>query len=214
LRVAVDGGEAGKISGEIAWQQRALTLGLGAHTVRWSSTKDRSGARGQDQGWVDQVAFTVTPPPTTLYVDWRNATPNPNGSVGAPYPTLAQGVQAVANCGTVNVRAGSYAYPARLFTKCMRLESYDGLVKISPSGVGQLDASGPLGQLSQPARQADGSLAFSFNCVQGARCQVLTSTNLVNWEVWKDFTAEDDTTAFVAPDPASEPMRFFRVSVP
>jgi hypothetical protein len=215
LRVAVDGAEAGKISGETGWEQRSLVIPAGAHNLRWRYTKDMSLSRGSDAGWVDQVSFTATPPATLVYVDWRNTATNPDGTLAKPYPTVLQGVTALANGGTVQVRAGSYAYPPRLLNKRMRLESYDGRVLISASGNSVPDASAPpVGQLSPPMRQVDGSMTFHFTSLPGIRYQVLTSTNFATWEVWKDFTAEEVTAELVVPDATSEPMRFFRVITP
>ena len=215
LRVEVDGTEAGKISGEVDWQQRTLAIASGSHTIRWRYTKDPSIASGADRGWVDQVAFTALPVPNTVHVDWHNSNPGPDGTLAKPYPTLTQAVTAVANGGSVKVRAGSYAYPARILNKPQRLEAYDGRVIISASGARSVSITeAPLGELSPPLRQADGSMAFHFTTLQGVRYQVQTSTNLVDWEVWKDFTAEEETAELVAPDATTEAMRFFRVIAP
>ena len=59
LNVEVDGAQpfAG-ISGAVDWQQKAITLPAGAHTIRWIYSKDSSVSFGQDAGWVDQVTVT------------------------------------------------------------------------------------------------------------------------------------------------------------
>jgi endonuclease/exonuclease/phosphatase family metal-dependent hydrolase len=53
---------APRLSGEVDWQQRLVTLGTGSHTLRWRYAKDGSVSEGQDRGWVDTVAFTVLNP--------------------------------------------------------------------------------------------------------------------------------------------------------
>ena len=57
-------------------------------------------------------------------------------------------------------------------------------------------------------------MTFHFTSLPGIRYQVLTSTNLATWKVWKDFTAEEVTAELVVPNAASEPMRFFKVIAP
>ena len=215
LRVAVDGAEAGKICGEIGWEQRNVLIPAGTHVIRWSYGKDRNLLHGSDAGWVDQVTFTAAPPTTLVYVDWRNTAPSPDGTLARPYPTLPQGLAALVSNGTMKVRAGSYGSSSRLLTKPMLLESYDGPVLVSATSSGTSPAMPVTAvRLSAPTRQADGSMKFQFSTVQGVRYQVLTSTNLVTWEVWKDLAAESGTVEFVHPDAIKEPYRFFRVIVP
>jgi len=54
------------ISGEVDWAYRTLTLPAGSHTIRWTYSKDESGAVGQDAGWLDD--FVVYPATATLQV--------------------------------------------------------------------------------------------------------------------------------------------------
>jgi formylglycine-generating enzyme required for sulfatase activity len=54
------------ISGEVDWTHRTLTLPAGDHTIRWTYSKDESGAVGQDAGWLDD--FVVYPATPTLQV--------------------------------------------------------------------------------------------------------------------------------------------------
>jgi hypothetical protein len=54
------------ISGEVDWTYRTLTLPAGTHTIRWTYSKDESGAVGQDVGWLDD--FAVYPATATLQV--------------------------------------------------------------------------------------------------------------------------------------------------
>ena len=46
------------ISGAVDWAQVTVPLGVGAHTVVWTYSKDVSVSLGQDAGWVDQVLIT------------------------------------------------------------------------------------------------------------------------------------------------------------
>ena len=58
LEFHLDGAlQAGRISGEVNWQQVSLDIGPGTHALRWRYTKDGSVNSGQDAAWVDQVAF-------------------------------------------------------------------------------------------------------------------------------------------------------------
>jgi hypothetical protein len=59
-----------------------------------------------------------------------------DGTQARPFRTVTEGVNAVANCGTVRVANGAYYNepqgPPYLFTKCVTLETYNGLVLIGP----------------------------------------------------------------------------------
>lgn len=218
LRVLVDGTDAGAISGEVNWQARTLALGPGAHTVRWRYAKDYSVHTGQDRGWLDQVTFT--PGLSALaHVDWRFTGLNPDGTLARPFPTVEQGYAQVAAGGTLKVRTGNYLVRIPL-GKPLRLEPYDGRVLLGsrveggfvPSGVAGAELVQP--SLSGPKRQPDGSAAMHLKVASGQRYQVFTSTNLVHWELWKDFTAETDSMELNYPDARNEPMRFFKLAVP
>jgi hypothetical protein len=63
LRVAVDGVVQDEISGEVDWATKTVTVPAGNHTIAWTYSKDRSVARGQDTGWIDQVTTRAAPPP-------------------------------------------------------------------------------------------------------------------------------------------------------
>jgi hypothetical protein len=58
LRILVDGNEQDKISGNVDWTQKFLTLSEGRHVIRWSYTKDSSVVGGEDHGYVDQVEIS------------------------------------------------------------------------------------------------------------------------------------------------------------
>jgi hypothetical protein len=47
-----------RISGEVDWTRRAVTIPAGVSTLRWTYSKDWSLSRGADAGWLDQVVFS------------------------------------------------------------------------------------------------------------------------------------------------------------
>jgi hypothetical protein len=63
LTFYTNGNSATRISGEVDWQQQTFSLGSGSQTLRWTYSKDSSVSRGQDKGWLDQVAFTPSGTP-------------------------------------------------------------------------------------------------------------------------------------------------------
>ncbi len=61
LTVAMDGNVSNSISGEVNWQLRTLAVPAGAHTVRWTYSKDGSSSAGSDAGFLDQVTVALAP---------------------------------------------------------------------------------------------------------------------------------------------------------
>ena len=61
---SLNGVNQATISGEVDWTHRTLTLPAGDHSIRWTYSKDESGAVGQDAGWLDD--FVVYPATATL----------------------------------------------------------------------------------------------------------------------------------------------------
>jgi hypothetical protein len=58
LKVEVDGIEPiPAISGNVDWQQQTIALPAGAHTVRWTYSKDISVSERLDAAWVDQLTL-------------------------------------------------------------------------------------------------------------------------------------------------------------
>jgi M6 family metalloprotease-like protein len=94
LSLYVDGAlQAGRISGEIDWQQKTFTIAPGSHVLQWRYTKDVSVNTGQDCAWIDQVSFLQdTPPPATLlaprYLASGQFQCDVSGSVGGTYIIL------------------------------------------------------------------------------------------------------------------------------
>jgi hypothetical protein len=66
--------QSGRISGEVAWQQRTNSIPAGEHTLKWRYKKDDSVDSGQDAGWVDQVVFDPSVIVTNLAVAQRPGT--------------------------------------------------------------------------------------------------------------------------------------------
>lgn len=183
-------------------------LGNAAHTVE---------ARAWDSAGNSSLqAVPLDPPPLTLvFVDWRNTGANPDGSVARPYPTVWQGYNRLDVHGTMRIQAGTYAFPARVLTKALTLEPINGVVRLSISGTATEPATTTtVATLQPPVRRADGTLAMQFQAVPGQHYQILTSTDLKTWAVWKDFTAETEVVELVQTPAANEPYRFFTVTMP
>ena len=54
-------GSLARISGNVDWVQRTVSIPLGSHTVRWSYTKDSAEIGGSDAAWLDQVVWLPLP---------------------------------------------------------------------------------------------------------------------------------------------------------
>jgi M6 family metalloprotease-like protein len=61
LRFYKDKQELTKVSGEVGWQQRALYLPVGEHTLRWSYTRGAGAAAGANAAWLDNVQYPAGP---------------------------------------------------------------------------------------------------------------------------------------------------------
>ncbi len=65
LRLYVNGVEQMRISGEVDWQRRSLSVAASNQVLRWSYSKNSSTAKGQDRGWLDQAGincnYALTP---------------------------------------------------------------------------------------------------------------------------------------------------------
>lgn len=58
LKYSVDDVQREQISGEKDWQEVAVPLAGGNHTVSWTYSKDRSSSVGSDCGWVEILSLT------------------------------------------------------------------------------------------------------------------------------------------------------------
>ncbi len=64
MRFLVDGEQKQMISGEVDWTKVTVNIaGAGTHTLKWNYTKNGSVTKGEDFGWVDQIAWTSVPDP-------------------------------------------------------------------------------------------------------------------------------------------------------
>ncbi|HMJ88656.1 MAG TPA: immunoglobulin domain-containing protein, partial [Candidatus Acidoferrum sp.] len=68
LRLYVNGSERARISGEVDWEERTVSLGSGDQLLQWKYYKSSDVTKGSDRGWLDRVEFTadVLPLATTL----------------------------------------------------------------------------------------------------------------------------------------------------
>lgn len=57
LRFYVDGVQVGAWSGTVAWTNVSFPVTAGAHTYKWSYTKDGSVVAGSDAAWIDRVVL-------------------------------------------------------------------------------------------------------------------------------------------------------------
>lgn len=65
LRFYLNGNEQLRISGEVDWEWRTLTLPAGTHALRWRYNKNSSTTAGQDRAWLDEVIWVPNPPSIT-----------------------------------------------------------------------------------------------------------------------------------------------------
>ena len=48
------------ITGETGWSKVTVKIsGYGTHLLKWVYSKDVSGTKGQDFGWIDQIQWTA-----------------------------------------------------------------------------------------------------------------------------------------------------------
>ncbi|HMJ88732.1 MAG TPA: immunoglobulin domain-containing protein, partial [Candidatus Acidoferrum sp.] len=74
LMFLTNGVEQLRISDEVDWEQRTISVRPGAQALRWTYSKNGSTSAGQDRGWVDQIQFipapiTITAQPAGQNVD-------------------------------------------------------------------------------------------------------------------------------------------------
>jgi len=198
-----------------AGQQNTFTVCLEATTV---GTKSGQISIVNDDRNENPFNFPVTgrvyQPPTLVWVNALSSCPNPDGSQGCPYPSVSSGYNAVARCGTLRICSGIYSFRAANPGKCALFEASGGTVMLT-SGVSLPGETGdaPV-TFGAPARQPDGTFSMHLTGAMGHRYQVLSSTDLVNWSLWKEFTAETDEFEIVDDDAVATPHRFFKVIMP
>ncbi|MDB6034329.1 MAG: hypothetical protein JWM16_4667, partial [Verrucomicrobiales bacterium] len=60
LKFFINGVQQVRITGEVDWKWQTYNLSSGNQFLKWTYSKDPSGASGWDRGWVDQVEFIPT----------------------------------------------------------------------------------------------------------------------------------------------------------
>lgn len=77
IAYSVDGVEKAFLDGVTGWTQVSVPLSEGAHTVRWTYSKDDSDAEGEDCAYLDAVVWTPSGPQVIVATD-------PNGTITVP----------------------------------------------------------------------------------------------------------------------------------
>ncbi|HEY0549960.1 MAG TPA: BACON domain-containing carbohydrate-binding protein, partial [Verrucomicrobiae bacterium] len=57
LKFFINGVQQIRISGEVDWELRSLPIPAATNILKWTYSKNASGAEGRDRGWLDQVRF-------------------------------------------------------------------------------------------------------------------------------------------------------------
>ena len=60
LEATLDGEQNSKISGDVDWHLKTITIPAGIHTLTWLYRKNNDCISGADCGWLNQVEFTAT----------------------------------------------------------------------------------------------------------------------------------------------------------
>ena len=81
LTFSVDAVAQADIRGVVNWQQRTFPIAAGAHTLRWTYSKDISTFSGLDVGWLDQVAFVPDDPAPRIVSQPASQTIRPGSNV-------------------------------------------------------------------------------------------------------------------------------------
>lgn len=164
-----------------------------------------------------RAKFTVGAPANVIHVDAASSCPTPTGTQACPFKTFCQGYDSVAPRGTLRIQAGSYTVCGAVLDKCAVFESHGGSAILKrPVGAALAGAPGArennrvLGPVSL-TRGTKETLAVKVTCVPGEHYQVLSSTDLVTWELWYEFTADREIVEIPDVDGTRTAMRFFRL---
>ena len=103
LRFLINGVVQAQISGNVAWQERIITVPPGPTVVQWEYAKDFALTNGLDRVWVDDVSFTPVPPTFLVQPVSHDAesgstvtfTPLVTGGIGMNYRWRFNGVPLV-----------------------------------------------------------------------------------------------------------------------
>lgn len=135
-------GSLAKISGNIDWVQKTVTIPSGTTTLRWTYYKDGSVVAGSDAAWVDQVVYTPDAAPEI--------------AVEQPVGTDLTDGSATINFGSVNTGSSS---TARTFT--IRNTGTANLTGLSLSKSGTHSAEYTLGSLGATTLAPGASTTFT-----------------------------------------------------
>lgn len=141
-------GSLAKISGNVNWIQKTVTIPSGSNVVKWSYTKDDSAVVGSDTAWVDQVVFTPDAAPEI-------AVEQPIGT------NLTDGVSTV-DFGSVNVGSTNQ------LTFTIKNVGTTDLTSLALSKSGTHSADYTLGALSTTTLAAGTSTTFTVTFAPGA----------------------------------------------
>jgi len=70
LRFYIDGQQQGAWSGSAGWSTASYPIAAGAHTLKWTYSKDGSVSRGSDKAWVDSISIPGHVP-RGVYLVWQ-----------------------------------------------------------------------------------------------------------------------------------------------
>ena len=76
-------GTLARISGNVDWTQKTVSIPAGTNTVRWTYSKDSSLSSGSDAGWLDMVAYSGIGPGSLTVSPSSNLTSS--GNYGGPF---------------------------------------------------------------------------------------------------------------------------------
>jgi hypothetical protein len=116
LKVRLDNAVVSTISGEVDWALVSITIPTGAHTVKWTYSKDAYTIKGEDAAWIDNVVF-----------------------VRAPSVTAAQtttGVVGTALSYTVAATGGELTYTASNLPPGLAINAATGVISGMPTTAG------------------------------------------------------------------------------
>ncbi len=141
-------GSNAKISGEVNWVQKTISIPTGAQTVKWTYTKDGSAATGSDAAWVDQVVWTPSA--------------SPEIAVEQPVGTNLTDGSASVNCGT-----SMLSTPAAAVTFTVKNTGASNLTGLVLSKSGTHSADFALGTLGSTTVAPGGSTTFAVTFTPG-----------------------------------------------
>jgi Viral BACON domain len=187
LKFFINGAQQVRITGEVDWKWQTYNLASGSQILKWTYSKDASGAAGWDRGWVDQVQFI----PLGGCLFELSSTGNVHGA-GAEMGTFR--VSTSTNCvwsiansnswititsSTNNLGTGvvTYAVAANVapVQRTAFLNVADQVFAVNQSGA----ITGP--QISIVSMSADGGVVLKVQGQAGQTNVIQSSSDLVLW---------------------------------